>query len=375
MDNMPFHIGIFPTKNNPDGLPNIMPFSLVWDEEIDLPVHKPTPQCLEFLSASYEKGMRLGIQMAGSEGLGRMYRDDFLSFIMRAAGNVQDMKILELGCGCSGMIKALENYGAVCWGMDPGRSCDDEKNIMKGFYPADRHPEAPFNMIIHYGVLEHIVNPMTFLMSHRDDLTECGIISFSVPDCGCSIQKGDLSCLYHQHISYFSNENLTRLLDRAGFEVIAMEKSHVGGAIYTAAKPTYGNRKGNSYKCNEYSCSKSEKTFLKSIKRFNSVFEKLLIKGESLGIYCPGRALNYLASVEQGKVQGVRFFDDEPSFHGLMYPPFPVPIENWNDLIDQPVHSMIIASPSFGDKIENRIKTHYKLRNIRVVKLMDIIKI
>ena len=79
-------------------------------------------------------------------------------------------------------------------------------------------------------------------------------------------------------------------------------------------------------------------------------FQRSVQKAQSsgtVGIYCPGRALNLLSL----DGPAVRFFDDAPWIHGRFYPPFPYPVESRAALIASPPDTVFVMSRTFGDRL------------------------
>lgn len=367
---LPFHIGVFDRPSNPLGFPDVCDFKIGIEADLGLVVQAPSNRTQTLLKRAYQTGSILGVPMRGN-GLGAKYVEDILSFIKRSAGYLKGKDILEIGCGKGVLLERLKSLNAKVAGIEPGlnrRTKSDIKNlIIDDFYPSDKL-SGRFDIIIHYGVLEHVEDPGFFLSSHRENLKANGIIIFSVPDCSGYLERGDISILFHEHRSFFDIHSLRSLLQSINFKIINLRKGAAADAIYVACSPNSGKP---AYNEGRKQIKNIGQRFNYSIGKVKSWFREYCRKGERMGVYCPGRFINYLYKLT--KYENMRFFDDEASFYGKFFPPFNIRIESFEDLILNPVDKMIIASTFFEDDIVKKIKTAGILNPKNVFLLKDII--
>ena len=98
------------------------------------------------------------------------------------------------------------------------------------------------------------------------------------------------------------------------------------------------------------------------VKRQNNKIEELLVRqyerGQSIGIYVPGRLINALSMMEldSSVLKNIRFFDDNEMIYGTYFPGFRIRIENFNDFMDNPPDMILISSFTFAKAIEEKIK-------------------
>jgi 2-polyprenyl-3-methyl-5-hydroxy-6-metoxy-1,4-benzoquinol methylase len=350
---LPFYIGESETPTNGD-LPDLLPFKVGFKSDINLMVQVPDVRVQQHLARAYQKGSIIGTPMS-EEGIGRNYAEDFLAFINRAVGldALRGLRVLEIGCGTGYLLHRVRELGAEVLGIEPGAQgqAGAQKyglRIIHGMFP-DREiiSRGQFDLIINYGVLEHVVNPVQFLEEQTRSLTEVGKIIFAVPDCTEYIDTADISMFLHEHWSYFSTHSLAALVKSVGLHAICVEKSSYGGALYGVA-----GKRGRSSQ-GEQEADESVELFAarlnQTIERATAFFTAAARSRSSVGIFCPGRILNLLHVIQPHVA--VRFFDDDERLLGKYYPPLSVPIESRQDLLERPVDELIIMSRSFGSRL------------------------
>ena len=353
----PFLVGACRTPRNPDGLPDTLPLQIAIDPSIGVLRQVPSTATEAALLRAYDAGSLLGTAMDDT-ALGRPYADDFLQFIKRVLPNGLDgLSVLEIGAGRGYLMKRLGAAGARAIGIEPGlRNEANWKrhgvNVVCGRFPS---PEIPgqFDIIAAYGVLEHIDDSAGFLEAVRAQLSPGGVLILSVPDCGDFIEAGDPSMLVHEHYAYLNGASLRRLLLKQNFRVRELEKSGHGGALYAAAASSTRALQMMPPEADEIAlaaaygvrCARNIETFREDITTAKTA-------GRNIGIFSPARALAHLP-----KSGALRFFDDDPELTGRFYPPFPWPIENRAQLLDDPVDELWIMSRSFGEQLQDSLST------------------
>lgn len=352
-------------------IPSRLPYSFELMAELNLVIERRNPALLSCLTEMYREESNIGFLQDG-HNLSKGYGGDFLDFIQRKISVHDVKKILEIGCGGCAILEQMQASGFDVTGVDPSPIAvakGEEKNIrvIPDFFPC---PQIDFkaDLIFHADVLEHVIDPVGFLRQQKDGLTSDGSIIINVPDCTASIAAGDISIASHQHLNSFDDLSLFNTVAAAGLHVVTIEKSKFGGSLYCLASV----KKPLSVFQVKVS-DQHAKNFIRKAgrvqARFESIAKPLLDGGESVGFYMPLRSAPYLASI--GRLNGFRLFDDIGHWHEGYFDGLDVPIENFNDLVRNPVDHLFIMSLTFGDVVRNKVLA--QCPQTRIVVLKDIV--
>lgn len=358
---LPFVFGHLARPTNGDGIPDRMPFSLCMDEETGLLRQCPNDDVASALSIAYSKGSMITGNM-DDEGIGKQYADAFLAFMQKEIGlsEFDGLKVLEIGCGTGYLLSRLRSLGAECTGIEPGEHGQHGAKkygvtIYNDFFPTEKIKDH-FDIIIFCSVLEHIEEPITFLAQVKSLLKPGGTILLGVPDCGPYVAAGDISIFLHEHWSYFERPTLFNLLVSAGAANIRIVKSDFGWLLYAAAGMDDETSDGRSWDVSfaEESALAFRQKAEDMIARLSGFLHQARMDRKTLGIYVPGRAVNFLA-LSNFPLGHCRFFDDNPLIHGTYFPGIDIPIESRQNLIENPTDIVLIMSHSFGKKIADEL--------------------
>lgn len=137
--------------------------------------------------------------------------------------------VLELGCSSGFMLSALKEKGMKVTGIDPSGGFIDFVrsrgiDVFQSTEELTEQAPGPYDAIIHYYVFEHIRDPVKFINDHMKLLAPGGVMIFEVP---CA--NDPLIELYKipafndfywsvAHHWYFTPENLSKVLDKAGLK-------------------------------------------------------------------------------------------------------------------------------------------------------------
>ncbi len=346
--------------------PTLLPFAFGFDARTRLITQEPNARVLGALRSTYLEDHNIGYLQEG-HALADKYGQDFLGFIQRmlAESGRPVTSVMDVGCGGCYILNALKRQGFAVFGIDPspvaarsGRQIGIP--IATGFYPV-AHGFGKMDVVLSSGVLEHVPDPVMFLRGHREDLAPGGYIIISTPDSAPSIELGDPSMILHEHISYFDEDSLRRVVTEAGYEVLTVGYAGYGQSLYCFARPLEARPGPSRASVDQGACDKFER-FSERLGRSLAAFAdhvRPLMNDRSvdLGFYVPLRALPYLSILKV--FDGVRFFDDDPGIHGKYFDGFDVPVENFQDLQARPVTQMIIMSLPHAPAIAKKIRVHF----------------
>jgi SAM-dependent methyltransferase len=350
LHSLPFHIGPTEKPDNPCGLPNTYPFEVVFDSLPGMLVQPCYLELEQLLQAAYEVGQAFGTPLA-EDSFGRPYAEDFLEFIK--ANQPNPHRGLEIGAGVGYLSRLLLDLGWDMTSLEPGKGYQPfwkkyDVTIIEDFFPSP-NAAGPYSLICSYGVLEHISDSLSFLRNIKDYLAPGGKAIFAVPDCTDEILSGDPSILFHEHFNYFEPGSLNRLFKLAGLNVSVVKSGH-GRCLYAVATLDQVDDPASINGLEVSIVESYPERCLSYIERIRRSLSDINSVG-TLGLFCAARSLTTLDIF-----QSLRFFDDDPLHHGKFFPPFQVPIEGRQQLINSPVDQLVIMSRTFGHSIRSSLR-------------------
>lgn len=371
---LPFVYELKSQPNNDDGIPNFLPFNLIIDERYDLVKQEYNILVDDNLSKAYKISSILGGNTTEDE-IGIGYAKSILEFIETYLSNIsKTAKVLDIGCGTGFLLSLLQEKDYDVYGIEPGLQANigiDKYKlpIITDFFPSTQINQK-FDLIISSLVLEHIVEPEQFLVDIKKCLTKNGTVILGVPNTDPYITSGDISTLFHEHWSYFTSKSFNDFLINNGAINLKIEKSSYGGLLY--AKFNYSERNdatpSQTISNTEESLSYFHKIHL-ATKKLKSFFENN--KNKTIGIYVPGRVVNFLVS-ENTLLSNIRFFDDNINTNNHYFPGINIMVENFDSLKNKPTDTVLIMSSFFGEEIKNKILKNSSIEKENVIMWKEI---
>jgi 2-polyprenyl-3-methyl-5-hydroxy-6-metoxy-1,4-benzoquinol methylase len=369
----PFYWRINSTSNPHRRIPSKLPYSFGIMKSTNMLIEKRSSKLLGDLNLVYKQNANIGFLING-HSLAKGYGEDFFKFLKSSLKYLDGKKILEIGCGGCYLLEKLKKLNYDVYGIDPSPFAIKMGNkkkikIIKGFYPSKKI-SFPFDLIFHVDVLEHIPDPLLLLKEHYKNLKYGGYIVVNVPDSTDAVSLGDISMATHQHLNNFTKISLQNLVEKSGFKVIKLAKSGFGGSLYCLAL----KKKGKYIKKikDQELYNESRNFFLKSkkvINRFNKILELSLKQKKNIGFYMPLRAFPYIAKFN--KTFRYRLFDDQTHWHKRFIDGEPTAIENYKDLLKNPVDHLFVMSATFGKDVKKKILK--KLPKIKITLIKDLL--
>lgn len=355
---VPFYWRSKATPSQPPlDIPPRLPFSFEFDERLQLVTQRRDPVVLHWLHRVYTEDANVGYLQQG-HALADSYGGEFIEFFGRASAQLMRMpeSAADIGCGGVYLLSKLRERGLRVKGLDPspvtraaGHAVGIE--IVPEFYPSPKFTER-FDALLHYDVLEHVVDPVSFLASHHANLNEGGGVIFAVPDCSDQVAEGDLAMIIHEHLNYFDLESLERTVRAAGFVPMLLERSRHGGVLLCCAvvEPERAGPPVAAAGGEKFSRFQGHVTIARE--RFATMARR--VAGGEIGFYVPLRAFPYLNLVPTST--RVRLFDDDPGLRGRYFDGFDVAVEGADSLLASPPTLTAICSRAFGARIAGRLE-------------------
>jgi SAM-dependent methyltransferase len=156
-------------------------------------------------------------------------------------------KLLDVGCGAGALLDVARQQGWLAVGQDIAEAGVREARARGhqaclGALGECSFDAAPFHAATMIEVIEHLVDPSETLRAARERLAPAGLLLVNTGDIGAPRPRllgGRWSYIRPPgHVSYFTLDALTRLLERCGFgEVRAVPTYNVAHARPRLSRP------------------------------------------------------------------------------------------------------------------------------------------
>jgi SAM-dependent methyltransferase len=147
-------------------------------------------------------------------------------------------RLLDIGCGNGSFLRAFgaRHPGWTLAGTELDERSGPEIRAIPGVEDLFTSPIADipgdFSLISMIHLLEHIVDPVPFLRQTRGKLRPGGLLLIDLP----YHLDNPFDLLIADHASHFSPDSLSRLLETAGFEVLALETQGIPHELVVCAR-------------------------------------------------------------------------------------------------------------------------------------------
>lgn len=199
--------------------------------------------------------------------------------------HVKNKKIFEIGSNDGFLIHKLQQMNAKVLGIDASKfmvkisnkkvrtiqsifSLEESKKIKKKFGNAD--------IIIANNVFNHSNNPLNFLEGVNNLLKKDSIFIFEQPYFASGLYSSRFDQIYHEHISYFTAQNIKSITGKTGLKIISMKYNHYhGGSLRTIVVKKNSDLKEN---INLKYINIENKKKIYTSKFYNDLFNKINVK-------------------------------------------------------------------------------------------------
>jgi len=280
--------------------------------------------------------------------------------LVKLYGSLEGVNVIEIGGGtlyaAEYMLDKLHAKTVTL--VDPavqGKSTNNNLYIKREYFSKDTVLETPAQLVVSFNAIEHVPDPVGFLRSIRNKLTDDGALYLKMPDCEAGFKLGDLGICVHEHLSYFTQTSIKAVLGYVGLECIAEAKFH--GSMQILVKKSEPD---NNSSCDEGdflldSFSEKVNAQVEKLKQFGKEHqgEKVAFIGASVGL-C--NILN-LSGIENLLTVGI--FDSDLLKKGTFLPGSNVEIRHIEDAeLDQYPHIFIVPS-NFYKEIKTSIDQRF----------------
>lgn len=145
-----------------------------------------------------------------------------------------DRRALDIGSGFGFYTQALRKIGYQTVSINPGQYENQVFKDLNGDEPLTMmfeqyQPEQGFGVVVMSQVLEHLLEPDRAIAKVAGLLETGGVLACAVPNYASFLVKllgtKENACLWvPEHVNYFTEQGLKRLLERNGLQVVKIEQ-------------------------------------------------------------------------------------------------------------------------------------------------------
>ena len=236
--------------------------------------------------------------------------------------------VLDVGCATGQLLSLLRERGLVdLAGLDPAPECRRIARERFGLDVAtgrlsDHRASRLFGAVILWNVLEHVLDPGSFLASVAALLDEGGVVFVQLPDAErFGLERDEpFQELSLEHVNYFTEASLSGLLARCGFRPIEARSEVIraggsAGAALTAVfrkgdGPLPGHADATPFVRYLESCSGR-------LAELSAAIDALVDEGEEIAVWGAGAlTARLLVDTPLAQARISAFVDSDSALHG-----------------------------------------------------------
>jgi 2-polyprenyl-3-methyl-5-hydroxy-6-metoxy-1,4-benzoquinol methylase len=146
----------------------------------------------------------------------------------KITGQARGRKLLDVGCYIGVFLEIAAKHGWDAWGIEPSQWAAEQAkklglNVISGTLETANLPEASFDVVTLWDVIEHLSDPMAEIHRVHHILKPGGLIVIHTMDIDslfARVMGPRWPWLMEMHIYYFSQRTMAVMLEKAGFAVV-----------------------------------------------------------------------------------------------------------------------------------------------------------
>lgn len=145
---------------------------------------------------------------------------------------------LDVGCANGGFLAALREVGISAKGIEPNALMAEFASFQSGCRIVTSWQDAPerYDLVTFHDVIEHVAEPGQEIQTARRRLTASGLLVLDTPDGDTLEGAGARHVKPREHLWYFGEKHLRRLLEQNEMRVEAIERPIPGKLVAYATR-------------------------------------------------------------------------------------------------------------------------------------------
>jgi len=159
------------------------------------------------------------LYVSGTTKTLRDYFEWFAVYVTK--GLARPLNVLDIACNDGSQLDALKSLGHNTFGIDPAQNLypisSKNHRIVCDYLNYDSISSfgVKFDLIIAQNVFAHVIDPLEFLRLCSNFLTPEGKLYIQTSQAEM-LEKGQFDTIYHEHLSFFSEQSMNTLVERIG---------------------------------------------------------------------------------------------------------------------------------------------------------------
>lgn len=149
----------------------------------------------------------------------------------RVTGPPNDRLLLDVGCYTGVFVEIAERHGWEAWGVEPSRWAVEQAQarglmVIQGSLMTTSLPEACFDVVTLWDVIEHLTDPRDALQQAHRLLKPDGLVvvhTIDIESPFARLMGVRWPWLMEMHLYYFSRHSLRMMLEQCGFQVLSAQ--------------------------------------------------------------------------------------------------------------------------------------------------------
>ncbi len=285
-------------------------------------------------------------------------RRDFREFAEQVTDRHGVGRVLDIACNDGSQLDAFADLGWQTFGIDPARNLHElssrRHDVICDFLRPDHLALGEFDVVVAQNVLAHTDDPLGFL-SVAGRLGRTVYIQTSQAN---MVTNGEFDTIYHEHLSFFSEQSMVSLAQRAGLRVAAIEKRAIHGTSFLFTLDSFHGAGVVPAVMTRDEVMRFGRHAAAIIDSLRDALEGLKSSGLTLVGY--GAAAKGMTVLNAVGVNLDCVIDDAPLKQGLMTPGMHIPIVDIAVLESMPRRIVLVPLAwNFADEIRERVLRAY----------------